>query len=311
MGAGGSDCKSASCNCQEAITGKNGEGFAKVSAKRTCCYQEEEVEETLTTPQYTRGKTSVVLQTSSRGEGLPLHFNFLKGSLFGLAVVDVTDLLVVTEVDPKGAFVYTAEGNAGLFPGDVIQSVNGVSANAVSMRDQLSHIATCGGIMDLLIRTRPSIFDVELQREGDLWNRLGISVKLDASHKPPKMIVQHVRSEGLVPSWNEKHAALRICRCDCITAVNGVKRNLEDMQASLQGGHEGECLALRIETPFREPGFFQSVLTPRSKSTLSLSSSRSPRASRTSRASRPSMHASPSTPSSRSPANRTFSAFST
>lgn len=271
MGAGGSDCKSASCNCHEAVTGRNGEGISKyeaVTAHRTCCFQEEEVEGKEFTPDYPLGLSNIVLSTSSRGDSLPLHFKVPKDALFGLAVANVTKLIVVVNVDPEGLFVYTAKGTPGLFPGDVIQSVNGIE-DPVGIRKALSQIATNGGNIDILLHTRPSIFDVTLHREGSVWNRLGISVKLDQAAKPPKMIVQHVRSEGLIPAWNEAHGAFRVCRCDCITAVNGVRKSVEEMQEALQAGKIGDILGLRIETPFREPVFYQSMLTPRRKSSVS------------------------------------------
>jgi hypothetical protein len=194
--------------------------------------------------------------SASRGRFEPdtisMQFNFHTDDFFGLCVDEVPPgLVLVTDVSPTGTFGYKGPSTSALMLGDIIEEVNGQRRTADSIRSALNAVFRFGGRLDIVVLPRPYTFDVSLKRTGAYWSKLGVAVKIDANGRIPRMYVEAVRDEGLVPRWNHANPKQRVCMGDCITHVNRVSRSAEDMYGMIQASHEGQTLELRIETPPR------------------------------------------------------------
>lgn len=198
-----------------------------------------------------------------------LHFFVKRGDRFGLQLIETSDpapmgLLVVAYVELSGTFAFTSKRSPGLFAGDMIMQVNRQQGSAASMRDVVNQVATNGGQLFLVVQSRPAAFDVCMKREGPNWKKLGLSVAIDKHDSIPRMRVRTIRTEGLIPQWNERHGSMRICAGDWITQVNGITKNAEQMYAMIQASREGQDLELRVETPSRDaPRQELEILSPR------------------------------------------------
>jgi len=185
-----------------------------------------------------------------------LTFNLRPGDRIGLQLVETRDprpgLLTVSSVESTGPFAYTSRESPGLFSGDVIMKVNKRRGAATSLRDLLNQAASSGGELLLMVQARPAAFDVSLKREGPNCKKLGLSIQIDREDQIPRMRVRTVRTEGLIPKWNEMNGATRICQGDWITQVNGVGKSADLMFKMMQVSNEGEALELQIETPSRD-----------------------------------------------------------
>jgi hypothetical protein len=160
-------------------------------------------------------------------------------------------LLVVTGVDCCSAFARTETGGCGLLAGDIVLTVNGKQGNAVYLQEALRKCfsATGNKTVDLVVRSRPPTFNIELRREGAQWQKLGIVANPDLVDSDC-LVVDRVRAEGLVPLWNAAHGSLRICKGDLMTHVNGVSRDADAMMTEIQrSSSKGSTLRFRILTP--------------------------------------------------------------
>jgi len=204
--------------------------------------------------------TTPMSTTSSAGqpsvsERNRLVFTIRPGDRFGMQLAedkgdDPGGALVVVNVETGTTFSRTADGHPGIFPGDTILEVNGRSGHTAILRNSLQQLVTSGSNKQvcLLVQPRPPVFDVELNREGPAWQKLGVSVAVDKV-KGESLIVLAVRDEGLVPTWNARCGTTRVCVGDWVTHVNGISHNAEKMCTAVQGSHEGSKLSLRVVTP--------------------------------------------------------------
>lgn len=125
--------------------------------------------------------------------------------------------------------------------------------------------------VDFAAKGRPAVFDVEVQRKGRFWSRLGIQVIVAGDHE---VRVQQVRERGLIPEWNAAHGAShQILPGDSITHVNSVTANAKDLNAALENAVMGEILHLRISTPCQQAAIYRRCPSPGTESTASGSSS--------------------------------------
>jgi len=160
-------------------------------------------------------------------------------------------LLVVTRLDACSAFARTAQGACGLMTGDVIVEVNGLHGSAAELCEVLRREFSVSGrkTIDLVVRARPPTFNIEVRREGAHWQKLGISADGDQSN-PGCLLVQGLRAEGLIPSWNTAHGSLCICKGDLVTHVNAVSMDAAAMKKEVQRcSAQGSRLRFRIVTP--------------------------------------------------------------
>lgn len=125
-----------------------------------------------------------------------------------------------------------------------------------------------------IAKGRPAVFDVEVQRKGRFWSRLGIQVVVADGHE---VRVQQVCERGLIPEWNAAHGAARqILPGDSITHVNSVSSNAEELNAALQDAVMGETLHLRISTPCQQATVYRRCPSPGGESNSTISGSSSP-----------------------------------
>lgn len=223
------------------------------------------------------------------GDSHRLQFDFKLGSRVGVQMIMVPDpqrsaSLVIAHVEPNGAFTYTADGGPGLFAGDAIVEVNGYEGGPSELKSLLAEAVLTSGLIDVVAQPRPAEFDVTLKQTGPLKLKLGVSVAIDKNDKT-SMRVRIVRSEGLVPSWNQKNGLRRICKGDWITQVNGISGNAEAMHAEIQAqaSSENASLVFRIKTPpreLREDLNDDLVSTVSGRSLSSIDSTTSPRSAR-------------------------------
>jgi hypothetical protein len=178
------------------------------------------------------------------------------GARFGMVLEETLEplpggLLVVTSIDEASSFAKTASGGSGIRAGDVIVAVNGRQGAPAEMRELLLKEVTASGIrsITLVVRSRPGIFEIELRREGNHWNKLGVAAGADDAN-PDCLVVNNIHAEGLIPAWNAAHGSLRICKKDLITHVNGISQDAAAMKKEIQQcSTKGAKLRFRIVTP--------------------------------------------------------------
>lgn len=187
-----------------------------------------------------------------------LHFSFSYGDHAGLELQETTNevagltlasLLVVVHVEPESAFVRTKDGQHGVCAGDVIVEVNGRRGTAKQIRQILEeeiNYAACKGIK-LIVRPRPPTFYVEIPCDDDSGKKLGMVAVVDKSN-PDCVLVQALRSEGLVPDWNASHGSLQVCAGDLIIEVNGISGDAAAMCRAMQDLRIGSMVCFRIMT---------------------------------------------------------------
>lgn len=225
--------------------------------------------------------------TGDDGEYLRLTFAIQPGEPLGLELVVPgaggspgapaarAAFLVVAAVEPRGPLAQAQDG-PGLRPGDRILHVDidagacghkeatpstasGVneSPSATSLWARLDEANGLGGSLCVQIQTRPTCFEVVLERQGPQWHRLGLSVGIDKK-RPSLMRVRAVREHGLAPAWNAANASRRICAGDWITQVNDCCQDALEMYAEVQRSGEGSQLLLRLATlPRQQPPWGQ------------------------------------------------------
>mmetsp|Transcript_2890 Transcript_2890/g.4702 ORF Transcript_2890/g.4702 Transcript_2890/m.4702 type:complete len:334 (+) Transcript_2890:113-1114(+) len=185
-----------------------------------------------------------------------LEFSLRQGAIFGVQLIEThvpqegKDILVVVQIEPKSPFAKTVDGRLGLAAGDTIVEVNGRRGSAFDLREMLQQVVASNGkrAISLSVRSRPSSFEVELDRSGPLWQKLGIAAAIDKT-KRDCLIVQCVRGEGLVPQWNSENGSLRVCAGDLITHVNGITQDARAMCAAISAAAEGSKLCFRVSIP--------------------------------------------------------------
>lgn len=189
-----------------------------------------------------------------------LHFSFRYGDYVGLQLEEITNeiarltlasLLVVVQVDAASAFARTKDGQCGLCAGDVIVEVNGRRGTAAQIRKELEeevNYTACKGIT-LVVRPRPAAFYVEIPcSEADAYRKkLGMTAVMDKSSSDC-ILVQALRSEGLVPDWNATHGSLQIVAGDLIVEVNGISQDAPAMCRAMQDLQKSSSLRFRIMT---------------------------------------------------------------
>jgi len=183
-------------------------------------------------------------------------FRLDQAARFGMVLEETLNplpggLLVVTRMDSCSAFGRTAQGGYGLMAGDVIVEVNGTHGSASELREKLRLVFSVSGrrIIDLVVRGRPPFFNIEVRRDGEHWNKLGMAAVTDKSN-PGCLLVQGLHGEGLIPEWNAAHGSLCICKGDLITHVNDVTMDVAAMKDEVKRrAAKGSRLRFRIVTP--------------------------------------------------------------
>lgn len=93
---------------------------------------------------------------------------------------------------------------------------------------------------------RPAHFEVEVQRIGRFWSRLGVQLIVT---EQDEVRVELVRERGLIPEWNAAHGScLQIVPGDCITHVDGVALQAKELHDALQNPVMGGTLHLSVVT---------------------------------------------------------------
>jgi hypothetical protein len=185
-----------------------------------------------------------------------LNFCLQPSARFGMVLEETWEplpggLLVVSSIDDCSAFAKTAAGGSGVWAGDVIVEVNGRQGAAAELRELLRQEVVANGqrFINLVVRSRPAVFHIDLCREGKQWNKLGIAAAAVESNSKC-LLVQGVHSDGLFPAWNAAHGSLRICKKDLITHVNDVSLDAAAMKREIQqSSAQGSKLRFRIATP--------------------------------------------------------------
>lgn len=157
--------------------------------------------------------------------------------------------LIIAGVDVEGELIRSADGGAGVCPGDTIVEVHGRRGSPTAVFEQLQSLCGSSRRVAMAVRPRPRSFQVELIREGPCWQRLGLAVAL----KPDNgfMMVAAVHEAGLAPDWNMKQNQFCICTGDRILAVNGRRGSAIAMYALVQATSLGGLLRLEVEPPPR------------------------------------------------------------
>lgn len=158
-------------------------------------------------------------------------------------------LLFVSAVEAGSQLRCTAEGDPGVCPGDTIMQVDDDCFTPSAARERLGQLAEEGGRLELSMRRRPPIFEVELKADS-AGVQLGLSLGVDA-RDAYRIKVRQVRTKGMAATWNTKHGALRICTGDWIVQVNGQSRSTKRMYAAIMAMQPGSTLRLLIATPQR------------------------------------------------------------
>jgi hypothetical protein len=161
-------------------------------------------------------------------------------------------LLVLTRLEEYSAFSRTSQGTCGLMAGDVIVEVNGQQGNASELREMLRVAFSASGpkVIEIVARSRPSSFNIELWRAGPHWRRLGVAATAVPEH-PDSLMVKALHPDGLIPAWNTAHGSLRICKGDLITHINDAANDVDAMKKEVQKAKKGARLFLTIVTPTR------------------------------------------------------------
>jgi hypothetical protein len=177
-----------------------------------------------------------------------LRFQLPPAAPFGLQLTEArcgsrgtssSSALVVQHVTACSSLAKTIDGQPGIYAGDVIIEANGRRGTAAEVRDVLQQAVASSGTRDITLAVcrRPSIFDVEIPLDASK-QKLGIVAVIDKAY-PGCVLVQSVRSEGIVPEWNAAHASLQICAGDLITEVNSISNDASAMCLEMQNNPRG------------------------------------------------------------------------
>jgi len=157
--------------------------------------------------------------------------------------------LVIRRVDPGSPLARAMDGGPGLCPGDVVAEVQGHGGSPQLLLDSLSGLRHSGKHISISVQQRPPSFHAELERKGDSWTRLGLSVALLRERKC--ILVAVVHESGLAQDWNTRNPKLCIAAGDRIVAVNECHNDAFGMYALVQGTSLGGTLRLKVEPPAR------------------------------------------------------------
>lgn len=184
-----------------------------------------------------------------------LHFHFdlsqtkdedVNSVQFGVAR---EGMLFVTSVKSKAALATTAFGDDGLKPCDIILEVDGQSGTALELQNRIDAALLSRATVNILVQPRLAQFDVEVQRKGRFWSRLGVEAIVT---RQGEVQVNTVHDRGLLPEWNAFHGpSMQILPGDRITHVNGVASDPKDLYEALQTPVMGGYLHIRVATPSR------------------------------------------------------------
>lgn len=139
--------------------------------------------------------------------------------------------LVATSVGDRSALAVTTAGFPGILPGDIIVQVNGEGGGRTRLLELLTQAKGAGGKLEVKVRPRPQVFDVELLREGD--EKMGIVVAVH-DDIPDRVEVRQVSDDGAVPMWNEKNWMNQVVSGDWVMAVNGSSKAANDIISDMQ-----------------------------------------------------------------------------
>jgi len=117
------------------------------------------------------------------------------------------------------------------------------------VREMLRHFAHTGGRLEVVVRRRPLMFEVELKPDVPKF-QLGLSIGINGEDQG-RVKVRQVRSRGLAVAWNAKQQSCRICAGDWIVQVNGHSRPAKKMYAAMLATKQGSTLRLLVATPQR------------------------------------------------------------
>jgi membrane-associated protease RseP (regulator of RpoE activity) len=158
-------------------------------------------------------------------------------------------MLVVVKMDSDSSFARDAGGKPGIQEGDAIVEVNGRRGTAEEVRNSLQQAVISSGSKNITINVqrRPSVLHVKLTSGNTSPQKLGVAVVIDKQN-PDCLLVQSIRQEGMVPSWNASHPNLRVCPGDLIAEVNGISRDSAAMCKAIQTLGDRCELHLRLLT---------------------------------------------------------------
>jgi hypothetical protein len=190
------------------------------------------------------------------------YFSVNPEDRFGMVLEETLEplpqgLLIVSGMDAGSAFMRTSSGAPGIRAGDVIVEVDGQRGRASELREALVNQFSINGqrMISLVVRSRPSAFNIELWRRGG--KKTGLTVGVDKTNAEC-LLVQNVHAKGLAPAWNAAHGSLRICKGDLITHVNGIAQDVEAMKREIENCTAGSAaLRLRIVGPGGQIGLHE------------------------------------------------------
>jgi hypothetical protein len=170
--------------------------------------------------------------------------------LLGLCLEALEDgSLFVRTVEVESQVRCTADGDPGICPGDTIVEVDVVQCVSAGLQERLGFVARFGGDLEIVVRRRPPLFEVELKPDHESF-RLGLSIGISVTD-PYRIKVRQIQNTGLAAAWNLKHDTSRICAGDWIVKVNGHTRPAKKMYAAMLATEQGSTLRLLIATPQR------------------------------------------------------------
>lgn len=140
--------------------------------------------------------------------------------------------LVVTSIAEDSPFCKPTSGRRGVRPGDLLIEVNGKGGDRKIILERLQRARKKGGRLDVMVRIRPSVFEVHLRKES-ADQKMGFIVIVH-DDIPDRLEVQRLSEQGGIPSWNEDHPLLQVATGDWITAVNGNRSGASQMIEVMQ-----------------------------------------------------------------------------
>eukprot|EP00927_Polykrikos_kofoidii_P018963 TRINITY_DN18828_c0_g2_i1.p1 TRINITY_DN18828_c0_g2~~TRINITY_DN18828_c0_g2_i1.p1 ORF type:complete len:390 (-),score=73.06 TRINITY_DN18828_c0_g2_i1:294-1463(-) len=155
---------------------------------------------------------------------------------------DALVVVAISEESPLAAKPADERGLHGLIEGDAILEVNsGGTADASELLLRLQEVERSGGQLTLLVLSRPSTFEVQLEggtssNSHPSW-KLGLSVEKvpgEVDGASERVRVAAIMYDGLVNSWNATSGLRRVCVGDIIMRVDGVAASARSICEALR-----------------------------------------------------------------------------